>query len=402
LARQQQSVSDALSILPVKSIAANRLAKLVERRGPEDSWVKENLPHMAKQSNLIKWASAQGKKIDKDLAKQDINTDPSEKQKESGTYKKGKVRLYGLDISIENPKGSYRQGVSPDGTEWKSKMHHHYGYIKGTVARDKDQIDIFLGSKPESDDVFVVNQVDPKTKKFDEHKVMLGFSSPEQAKKGYLANYDKGWKGFGSMKQCSVKEFKYWLKDGNTKKEFEPMSKSAAIPQSVLKEYADIDDRRNKLDEVKRLLDSYPEYFAVIPGASVTRTKDKGLFKDLRSMLEEYETSIGEDPSHDWSKDAGLRYKKESKEFVMKQEHKVASRSAAWIGALATSLYTGMYLKDRAERKRFEKRMEDALRSQGQDTDVFVPHHSPMVFNEKSASRNNMTKQTLIEFVQNR
>ena len=44
-----------------------------------------------------------------------------------------------------------------------------------------------------------MDQVDPQSGKFDEHKVLLGFNSVDEAKKGYLANYEKGWKGLGGM-----------------------------------------------------------------------------------------------------------------------------------------------------------------------------------------------------------
>ena len=37
--------------------------------------------------------------------------EPTDAQKEAGNYKKGHVRLNGLDISIENPQGSTRSGT---------------------------------------------------------------------------------------------------------------------------------------------------------------------------------------------------------------------------------------------------------------------------------------------------
>ncbi len=75
--------------------------------------------------------------------------EPTEKQKESGNYKKGHVTIRGLDIAIENPAGSERSGIGADGEKWVTKMHHHYGYIKGTKGRDKDHLDVFLGPDPE-------------------------------------------------------------------------------------------------------------------------------------------------------------------------------------------------------------------------------------------------------------
>jgi hypothetical protein len=147
--------------------------------------------------------------------------EPTQKQIEAGNYKKGHVNLHGLDISVENPAGSLRKGVDPDGKAWSTELAHHYGYIKGTVGKDKDHIDVFIGRAPESSRVFVVDQIDPKTGRFDEHKVMLGFGSSAAAREGYLANYDKsGPDRIGSLTETTVDEFKQWLKDGNTKKVF--------------------------------------------------------------------------------------------------------------------------------------------------------------------------------------
>lgn len=138
--------------------------------------------------------------------------EPTEAQKEAGNYKKGKVRLHGLYISIENPKGSTRKGKDQDGKEWSSEMKHHYGDIKGTTGADGDSIDVFIGDKPESQKVFVVDQIDPKTGEFDEVKVMMGFDDAETAKSGYLSNYDKNWKGLGEITEASVEDFKAWTK----------------------------------------------------------------------------------------------------------------------------------------------------------------------------------------------
>lgn len=146
--------------------------------------------------------------------------EPTDAQKESGVYKKGHISLHGLDISIENPKGSTRSGKDSDGKEWKTKMAHHYGYIKGKgEAADGDHPDVFLGPDAENADlpVFVIDQIDPKTGKFDEHKVLMGFKNQLAAKRGYLKNYEKGWKGAGAVNKMSLDEFKAWLASGKTK-----------------------------------------------------------------------------------------------------------------------------------------------------------------------------------------
>ena len=145
--------------------------------------------------------------------------EPTQSQKEAGNYRKGHITVQGLDIAIENPAGSVRSGVSRDGKAWETRMADHYGYIKGTVGKDKDHLDVFVGPGAESaQKVFVVNQVDPKTGRFDEHKVMLGFASALDAEKAYLRNYEKGWQGLKSMAEMTMPEFKDWLASGETKR----------------------------------------------------------------------------------------------------------------------------------------------------------------------------------------
>lgn len=153
-----------------------------------------------------------------EAARAEVAPEPTEAQKEAGNYKKGHLTLQGLDIALENPKGSTRSGTDQDGKVWQSTMAHDYGYIKRTLGADGDHVDVFIGDQPDSETVYVVDQVDPKTGKFDEHKVMMGFADEQAARAGYLANYEKGWKGLGTIKAMPVEEFKVWVKEGDTTK----------------------------------------------------------------------------------------------------------------------------------------------------------------------------------------
>lgn len=153
-----------------------------------------------------------------EAARAEVAPEPTDAQKEAGNYKKGHLKLQGLDIALENPKGSTRSGTDQDGKAWQSTMAHDYGYIKRTLGADGDHVDVFIGEQPDSETVYVVDQVDPKTGKFDEHKVMMGFADEHTAQAGYLANYEKGWKGLGSIKAMPVEEFKRWVKEGDTTK----------------------------------------------------------------------------------------------------------------------------------------------------------------------------------------
>lgn len=132
---------------------------------------------------------------------------PSDAQKEAGNYKKGHVRINGHDISIENPAGSQRD------PRWPA-LKNHYGYFKGTVGKDKDHVDVFMTDRAEDPalPVYVVDQVN-KDGSFDEHKVIMGTASEQEARDTYLANYSKGWTGLGGIKEMSQEQFKAWVRD---------------------------------------------------------------------------------------------------------------------------------------------------------------------------------------------
>ncbi len=145
-----------------------------------------------------------------------VDTNPSEAQKEAGNYKKGHVKINGFDVSIEQPAGSVRSGKDASGKEWSQVMNNTYGYIRGTESVDGDHIDVFLGPDMNSDMVYVVDQVNTDGS-FDEHKVMMGFSSLEDARSAYLSNYEDGWQGLGNITGVALDGFKKWI-DSSTRK----------------------------------------------------------------------------------------------------------------------------------------------------------------------------------------
>lgn len=152
------------------------------------------------------------------LAEQQTETSPSDAQKEAGNYKKGHVKIDGFDISIEQPKGSVRSGVDATGKAWSQKMNNTYGYIRGTEGVDGDHIDVFFSDNLDgwNGTVYVVDQVE-KGGIFDEHKVMYGFNSEEDARKAYLSNYEDGWDGLGAITAVSKDEFKKWIDSSHRK-----------------------------------------------------------------------------------------------------------------------------------------------------------------------------------------
>ena len=132
--------------------------------------------------------------------------EPTEGQKEEGNYPKGHWRVRGLDISIENPAGSRRR---PEWPELKS----HYGYIRRTEGKDGDQVDVFVkpGTSVDFDGpVFIVDQ-NKDNGHFDEHKVMLGWPTVENARAAYLENYTPDWDRIRAITSVTMDEFKDWL-----------------------------------------------------------------------------------------------------------------------------------------------------------------------------------------------
>ncbi|HKJ87783.1 MAG TPA: hypothetical protein VKA48_04670, partial [Gammaproteobacteria bacterium] len=148
-------------------------------------------------------------------ARQQVDTQPSEGQKAAGNYRKGHFKpIPGLEIGIENPRGSTRSGRDQNGRDWSVKLQDDYGYVKRTEGADGDQLDVFIGQRAKKPDspVFVVDQQNPQTGEFDEHKVMLGYRNRDEARKAYKRNFERGWRGLGSMRDFrNVGEFRDWL-----------------------------------------------------------------------------------------------------------------------------------------------------------------------------------------------
>lgn len=137
--------------------------------------------------------------------------EPTEAQKKAGNYFKGHKYLHGMRISVENAAGTERRGKDKEGTPWVSDMNHDYGYIRGTTGKDKDHLDVFLG--PEADNpshkVYIIDQ-DNDEGDFDEHKVMMGFPSANEAYHAYHSNYPEGYSGFHDMTDSDLPTFKRW------------------------------------------------------------------------------------------------------------------------------------------------------------------------------------------------
>ena len=167
----------------------------------------------------------------------ETDSEPTEAQKKAGNYKKGHLTFGGYNFTVETPKGTTRSGKDEQGKPWSVTMHDTYGYILGKIGVDGDHIDMFINDAADLDtfdgNVYVVDQVNPETGEFDEHKVLYGYPSEEAATEAYLANYSKGWKGLGKVTSVPKATFDKWLESSDRKTK--PFAEYAMIQQEEAK-----------------------------------------------------------------------------------------------------------------------------------------------------------------------
>lgn len=186
----------------------------------------------------------------------ETETEPTEAQKKAGNYKKGHLSFGGYDYTVETPKGVTRSGKDEQGRPWSVTMHDTYGYILGKIGVDGDHIDMFINDAADLDtfdgNVYVVDQVNPETGEFDEHKVMYGYPSEEAATEAYLANYSKGWKGLGKVTSVPKATFDKWLESSDRKTK--PFADYAMVQKEQAKFDRDVKEvKPSEMTEVQKV-----------------------------------------------------------------------------------------------------------------------------------------------------
>lgn len=225
-------------------------------------------------------------------ASAEVNTEPTEAQKEAGNYKKGHVQVGTFDITIEQPQGSVRKGTDADGKQWESKMNNTYGYIRGAVGVDGDHIDVFLSNDIDGWNgrkVFVVDQYNPDGS-FDEHKVMLGFNDADEAKSDYLANYEKGWENGRRIDVTAVnlEDFEKWI--ASSKRKTKPFGEYSSVKNGVVPSgKGEKDNLRMQKVEDYSAIDA--EYFAAV---------ERGDLEEAQRIVNEVAKRAGYSVSSDY------------------------------------------------------------------------------------------------------
>lgn len=189
------------------------------RKGRQETGSMEPGKGSAVRGSHLPQEASFGERLKSAIA--ETETEPTEAQKKAGNYKKGHLSFGGYDYTVETPKGVTRSGKDEQGKPWSVTMHDTYGYILGKIGVDGDHIDMFINDAADLDtfdgNVYVVDQVNPETGEFDEHKVMYGYPSEEAATEAYLANYSKGWKGLGKVTSVPKATFDKWLESSDRK-----------------------------------------------------------------------------------------------------------------------------------------------------------------------------------------
>lgn len=129
--------------------------------------------------------------------------------------KRQEFRVFqGLPLVLEYLPGDVRTGKSPTtGKTWKRSMVAAYGYVRGSKGLDGDAVDIYLGTNPDSNTAYIIDQMKgPDFQVVDEQKVVLGCVSPREAKKLYLAHYPDA-RFFGSIVGIPMEKFKEKVMD---------------------------------------------------------------------------------------------------------------------------------------------------------------------------------------------
>lgn len=113
--------------------------------------------------------------------------------------------VYGeVPVHIECEAGYRRR--RDDGSWFDTPQQAAYGFIPGSRGADGEPVDVYLGEHP-SRDAYVVSQMKPGNGRFDEEKIMLGFSSKAVAEAAYRSHFPRDGKDhFGGIRKIGLEE----------------------------------------------------------------------------------------------------------------------------------------------------------------------------------------------------
>ena len=124
--------------------------------------------------------------------------------------------VYNRQVNIEYLAGDVRRKVRADGSVIENLFVCAYGEILNTTDRTGERLDVYLAEPffPDAP-IIIIDQVDPSTRIFDEHKLMFGFASKEAALAAYEAVFSdgSGLSRIGAMSLFDHAQFDEWMEN---------------------------------------------------------------------------------------------------------------------------------------------------------------------------------------------
>lgn len=322
-----------------------------------------------------------GERLKNAIAETEPN--PSEAQKKAGNYKKGHLSFGGYDFTVETPKGTTRSGKDEQGKPWSVTMHDTYGYILGKIGVDGDHIDMFINDAADLDsfdgNVYVVDQVNPETGEFDEHKVMYGYPSEEAATEAYLANYSKDWKGLGKVTAVPKATFDKWLESSDRKtKPFADYAMVQKEQRAAYKEEMMQDGAHSEaFDKIVELSKEQKQYWDLmeqgevepddVPEVDVAYDMDELLktlsdeeFKEVSDVLKGIDEEFEYFTADEYERREGTVERKEKVENANTYDESI-KEALKPVTPFATALKSAVESGDKKAIKKAQKELIDAL-----------------------------------------
>ena len=347
------------------------------RKGRQETGSMEPSEGSAVRGSHLPQEASFGERLKSAIA--ETETEPTEAQKKAGNYKKGHLSFGGYDYTVETPKGVTRSGKDEQGKPWSVTMHDTYGYILGKIGVDGDHIDMFINDAADLDtfdgNVYVVDQVNPETGEFDEHKVMYGYPDEAAATKAYLSNYSKGWKGLGKVTSVPKATFDKWLESSDRKTkpfaEYAMVQKEqrAAYEEEMMQDGAH-SEAFNKIVELGKEQKEYWDLMEQgevdpddVPEVDVAHEMDELLktlsdeeFKEVSDVLENLDEEFEYWTANEHERREDLAERKNAAAYseFLKQETKSI---APFADALRTAVNSG----DKKAIAKAQKKLTDAL-----------------------------------------
>ena len=146
------------------------------------------------------------------------------------------TKISDVPIEVTNIKGSVRFEPKNKKDRNKARLPADYGHIKGVKGADGENLDAYVAGSNNLN-VFVVDQIDPETGNFDEHKVIFGIANKKDAENLYRRAHltdPKGSQRLGYISKVPWQEFIEWVNSGELDKPYHYNKGNEPVYKSVL------------------------------------------------------------------------------------------------------------------------------------------------------------------------